>query len=91
MKAMSTLFSLLSNYAQMLQRSKHLILTVFRLSKTKKDLKIDALNFLVSIAMTVREKYLMKVLYKLKNDDLRVNCDSEPLQLRTASQYSCER
>ena len=41
--------------------------------------------------MTVREKYLMKVLYKLKNDDLRVNCDSEPLQLRTASQYSCER
>ena len=84
---MSTLFSLLSNYAQTLQRSKHLIVTLF-MSKTKKK---DALHFPILIAMTVREKYLMKVLYKLKNDDLRVNCDSEPLQLRTASQYSCER
>ena len=88
---MSTLFSLLSNYAQTLQRSKHFSLTLFRLSKTKKDLKFDALNFVILIAMRVLEKYLMIVLYKLKNDDLRVNCDSEPLQLRTASQYSCER
>ena len=41
--------------------------------------------------MTVGETYVMKVLHKLKNDDLRVSCDSEPLQLPTASQYSYER
>ena len=91
MKVIGTLFSFMSNYAQTLQRSKHLFFTLFGLSKTKKDLKIDALNFSILIAMTVREKYLMKVLYKLQNDDLRVNCDSEPLQLPIASQYSCKR
>ena len=88
---MSTLFSLLSNCTNATEVKTLNCDSIYEQNKEKKDLKIDALNLPIIIVMTVGEKYVMKVLHKLKNDDLRVNCDSEPLQLPTASQYSCER